>query len=109
VRRSFEEFHDARARYPAGIVATVLFEKVRQGTRMPLSTFLDYQLSKKQIGEGDKVASVLSGRGIHPGVWESPAGCPLSHSGATRLRFSFAIQSLGDDGVRPVRSAGLRL
>src|SRR5215212_553020 len=96
VRRYFEEHHDGREHAILEEIMTPdLLEGTRQVTQMLLTAFPDHRLKiEEQIAEGEKVATVWSGSGIHEGEWESPVGTiaptgrQVRWTGTTTLRLS---------------------
>ena len=76
VRRYLEEFHSKRA---LSLADEILVPEFRESTlglaRMMTTAFPDFQITiVDQVAEGDKVATVWTGRGTHQGNWMSPIG-----------------------------------
>ncbi len=82
VRRYFEEFHNGReSSILEQIVVPDLLAPTRQATDRLLTAFPDYQVVvEDQVAEGDRVATVWTGRGTHRGEWMSPIG-PIEPTG----------------------------
>jgi predicted ester cyclase len=94
VRRYFDEFHNERM-YDIlpEIMAEELVEPTRAATERVLTAFPDYHFTiDEQVAEGDKVATVWTGRGTHMGEWASPMGSipatakEITWTGTTTLR-----------------------
>lgn len=84
VQRYFEEFHTGRAAtILEQIVASDLVEPTREATDRLRTAFPDYELKiDTQIAEGDRVATIWTGRGSHQGEWASPIG-PVAATGTS--------------------------